>query len=93
MGWANTADEPFRIHHTLTDQSLPIHLPPVLTLRKLFTKHLDINAVPRRSFFDLLRHFTTDTLETEKLEEFMTPEGAVSVLLLALVVRVSNRAR
>lgn len=80
MGWANTADEPFCIHHTLKEQSLPIHLPLVLTLRKLFTKHLDINAVPRRSFFDLLRHFTTDSLETEKLEEFLTPEGAVSTL-------------
>ena len=79
MGWANTADEPFAIRHTLTDQSLPVHLPPILTLRKLFTKHLDINAVPRRSFFDLLRHFTTDSLETEKLEEFLTSEGAVSV--------------
>lgn len=78
MGWANVADEPFTIKHTLLDQSLPMHLPSVLTLRTLFTKYLDINAVPRRSFFSLLRHFATDTQEKEKLEEFASAEGAVS---------------
>ncbi|KAJ3540375.1 hypothetical protein NM688_g6234 [Phlebia brevispora] len=75
MGWANIADEPFSIRHTLPDQSLPPHLPSKLTLRVLFTKYLDINAIPRRSFFALLRYFTTDQLETEKLEEFLSPEG------------------
>lgn len=80
MGWANTADDPFTIRHVLPDQSLPAHLPPTLTLRTLFTKYLDVNAVPRRSFFSLLRYFTTDTLETEKLDEFLSPdpEGIVS---------------
>lgn len=78
MGWANTADEPFTVCHTLRDQSLPVHLPPTLTLRTLFTRHLDINAVPRRSFFALLRHFTKDQQETEKLDDFLSPEGSVS---------------
>ncbi|TFY74580.1 hypothetical protein EWM64_g9432 [Hericium alpestre] len=77
VGWANDADQPIRINQTLFDQSLPDHLPPVSTLRTLFSRYLDVNAVPRRSFFDLLRHFTTDDREREKLDEFVsTPEGA-----------------
>lgn len=82
MGWANIADEPFTIRHTLTDQSLPAHMPSTLTLRTIFTRYLDINAIPRRSFFALLRYFTTDAQETEKLEEFLSPEGAVSEMKL-----------
>jgi sulfite reductase alpha subunit-like flavoprotein len=66
-------------HYLLTtkDQSLPDHLPQVSTLRSLFTRHLDINAVPKRSFFKVFKHFTTDEREREKLEEFSSPEGAV----------------
>lgn len=76
VGWLDDADKPFAIKHVLTDQSLPAHLPRTLTLRTLFTKYLDISAVPRRSFFALLRYFTTDELEQEKLDEFLSPEGA-----------------
>ncbi|KAI0070674.1 riboflavin synthase domain-like protein [Panus rudis PR-1116 ss-1] len=76
MGYSNIADEPFRIKHVYPDQSLPDHLPAVVTLRRLFTRHLDITAVPRRSFFALLRHFATDDLEREKLDEFLSEEGA-----------------
>jgi sulfite reductase alpha subunit-like flavoprotein len=43
----------------------------------LFTQYLDFNAVPRRSFFEYLRHFTSDELEREKLDEFLSREGAV----------------
>lgn len=93
MGWANTADEPFSIIHAMkgaylatssyfshwdTDQSLPEHTPQITTLRTLFTRYLDFNAVPRRSFFELLRWFATDDMEREKLEEFISSEGAVS---------------
>ena len=78
MGWANTADEPFIVKHVLTDQSLPARLPRTLTMRALFTRYLDINAIPRRSFFALLRYFVTDELEQEKLDEFLSPEGVVS---------------
>ena len=59
------------------DQSLPDSLPQVSTLRTLFSGHLDTNAVPKRSFFRLLRHFATDEREREKLEEFSSSEGAV----------------
>ncbi|KAA1467026.1 riboflavin synthase domain-like protein [Dentipellis sp. KUC8613] len=78
LGWAGTedADAPIRIEHALADQSLPDHLPTVSTLRALFTRHLDINAIPRRSFFAFLRHFTDDEREQEKLDEFVSHEGA-----------------
>lgn len=62
---------------TIEDQSLPDHLPRVSTLRSLFTRHLDINAVPKRSFFRALKRFAADEREREKLEEFSSPEGAV----------------
>ncbi|KAI9463486.1 riboflavin synthase domain-like protein [Boletus coccyginus] len=76
MGWANTADEPFSITHMMKDQSLPEHTPHITTLRTLFSRYLDFNAVPRRSFFELLRWFATDEMEREKLDEFISNEGA-----------------
>ncbi|KAI0363943.1 riboflavin synthase domain-like protein [Pilatotrama ljubarskyi] len=76
IGFANTADDPIEIKHTLEDQSLPDHLPTTTTLREIFTRYVDINAVPRRSFFALLKHFAQDELEREKLEEFLSEEGA-----------------
>lgn len=48
------------------------------TLRQIFTRHVDLNAVPRRFFFQLLRHFVSNELEQEKLDEFVSVEGAVS---------------
>lgn len=33
--------------------------------------------MPRRSFFQYLRYFTTNELEKEKLTEFLSKEGAV----------------
>lgn len=76
MGYGNFADDPFEIEHVYPDQSLPDHLPKVSTLRKIFTRYLDITAVPRRSFFSTLRHFASDELEIEKLDEFLSDEGA-----------------
>ncbi|KAF9040091.1 hypothetical protein BJ165DRAFT_1531064 [Panaeolus papilionaceus] len=77
VGWIEQADEPLKIQHVmLGDQSLPGHLPSVTTLRQLFTLYLDFDAVPRRSFFQFIRHFTTSELEQEKLDEFLSKEGA-----------------
>ena len=59
------------------DQTLPDHLPPSALLRTIFTRYLDINAVPRYGFFEILHHFAGNSLEKEKLQEFITPEGAV----------------
>lgn len=46
-------------------------------MREIFTRYVDINAVPRRSFFALLKHFAQDDMEREKLDEFLSEEGAV----------------
>ena len=70
----------------LPDQSLPDHLPSSATLRTIFTRYLNINAIPRYGFFEILHHFAKNSLEKEKLQEFITPEGAVRfVSLLELV--------
>lgn len=60
------------------DQSLPDHIPRVATLRILFTRYIDFNSVPRRTFFQYLRYFSSDEMEQEKLDEFLSYEGAVS---------------
>ena len=44
-----------------------------LTLRKLITNYLDIMSIPRRSFFSLIAHFTTDEYQKERLLEFTNP--------------------
>ncbi|KAF8721658.1 Anamorsin-like protein 2, partial [Rhizoctonia solani] len=78
LGWEDDADEPIRITPNSEDRSLPLGYPrpdTPTTLRSLITKHADINSVPRKSFIELLVHFTKDKMETEKLQEFCTPEG------------------
>ncbi|KLO17390.1 riboflavin synthase domain-like protein [Schizopora paradoxa] len=42
-------------------------LPKRTTPRNLFTKYLDICAVPRRSFFRMIRHFAKNKVHKEKL--------------------------
>ncbi|RMD40660.1 hypothetical protein DV735_g4481, partial [Chaetothyriales sp. CBS 134920] len=44
------------------------------TLRQLLTSHLDITAIPRRSFFSQLARFTTNAMQKERLLEFANPE-------------------
>jgi len=51
--------------------------PHQCTVREFVTKHLNINGVPRRYFWELLSQFTDDDLEREKLQEFCTAEGQV----------------
>nr|XP_039265010.1 NADPH-dependent diflavin oxidoreductase 1-like isoform X1 [Styela clava] len=62
---------------TSTDDSstLPFSMNNPTTLEKLATQYLDFMSVPRRSFFQMLKHFASDELENEKLVEFSTPEG------------------
>ncbi|KAJ3507247.1 hypothetical protein NLJ89_g6413 [Agrocybe chaxingu] len=79
MEWDEEADEPFEIEQVMFDQTLPDHLPHTTTLRELFSRFLDFNAVPRRTFFQYLRYFTDDELEKEKLDEFLSPGGAVGL--------------
>ena len=60
------------------DPSLPpLSLPSPCTLQYLATHYLDFMSVPRRSFFELLAHFTSSDLEKEKLLEFTSAQGQV----------------
>ena len=81
MSWTDIADQP--IHFTPTKSivegsfypSPPISLSePSTTLRKLLTTHLDLTAIPRRSFFSLIAHFTDDQFHKDRLLEFTKPE-------------------
>lgn len=66
--WTEIADRRVNItgDHPIIDGGL-IKTP---TLRSLITHHLDLKAIPRRSFFALLWHFASDEREREKLKEF-----------------------
>ncbi|KAG8711406.1 NAPDH-dependent diflavin reductase [Ceratobasidium sp. 423] len=78
LGWEGEADIPIRVTPSSSDRSLPLGYPgpdSPTTLRSLITKHADINSVPRKSFMELLAHFTKDQMETDKLREFCTGEG------------------
>ncbi|KAJ1306229.1 hypothetical protein OPQ81_010935 [Rhizoctonia solani] len=78
LDWEDEADIPIRVTPRSNDRSLPLGYPrpdTPTTLRSLLTKHADINSVPRKSFIELLAHFTKDQMETDKLREFCTAEG------------------
>ena len=93
MGWSDIADSLYTINisfqgkldgfrrrhniHQPLDQTLPDYLPSSVTLRTIYTRYLNINAVPGYGFFEILHHFADNPLEKEKLQEFITPEGAV----------------
>ncbi|XP_034047904.1 NADPH-dependent diflavin oxidoreductase 1 isoform X2 [Thalassophryne amazonica] len=57
------------------DTAVPSRLPQPCTVHHLVESYLDIAAVPRRSFFELLLGFATNELEMEKLTEFSSAEG------------------
>ena len=63
----------------LSDSPWPLPLPSPCTVEYLVQHYLDINGVPRRYFFELLAFFTPDELEEEKLREFASAEGQVSL--------------
>ena len=76
MNWADVADE--LIEFLPNQQKSQRYPPPPLaahsdariTLRYLLTHHLDITAIPRRSFFSLIAHFTKDQFHKDRLLEF-----------------------
>ena len=81
MGWTNIADEPIYFTPTKAIKegafcpAPPTSLSePSTTLRTLLTDHLDITAIPRRSFFSLIAHFTEDQFHKDRLLEFTRPE-------------------
>lgn len=60
--------------------SVPARLPQPCTVRHLLESYLDLAAVPRRSFFELLFTFSTNELEQEKLAEFSSMAGQEELL-------------
>ena len=81
MGWTGTADKPIHFTPTKTIVEGAFYpLPPIFlsgpstTLRALLTEHLDLTAIPRRSFFSLIAHFTDDQFHKDRLLEFTKPE-------------------
>ena len=47
------------------------------TIRDVLKTYLDIDAVPRRYFFELLSHFSPDPREAERLRELCSTQGQV----------------
>ncbi|XP_010738368.3 NADPH-dependent diflavin oxidoreductase 1 [Larimichthys crocea] len=72
-------DATFRLRAT-DNAAVPARLPQPCAVRYLVESYLDINAVPRRSFFELLLTFATNELEHEKLMEFSSAEGQDELL-------------
>ncbi|KAG8736542.1 NAPDH-dependent diflavin reductase [Ceratobasidium sp. 414] len=71
LGWDKDADAPIYVVPSSSDRTLPLGYPnptSPTTLRALLTKAASITAVPRKSFIELLSHFTKDQLETDKLQ-------------------------
>ncbi|XP_047426278.1 NADPH-dependent diflavin oxidoreductase 1 isoform X2 [Mugil cephalus] len=56
-------------------ENIPARLLQICTVHQLVEKYLDIAAVPRRSFFELLYTFSSNQLEREKLAEFGSAAG------------------
>eukprot|EP00112_Aurelia_sp_Birch-Aquarium-sp1_P018730 Seg4510.1 transcript_id=Seg4510.1/GoldUCD/mRNA.D3Y31 product="NADPH-dependent diflavin oxidoreductase 1" protein_id=Seg4510.1/GoldUCD/D3Y31 len=57
------------------DCSIPNLLKDPITIHDLVKKYFDIQAVPKRYFFELLSFFTTSEMEQERLLEFASAEG------------------
>lgn len=81
MRWTDFADKPIRFTPTKSIvegafyPSPPISLSgPSTTLRTLLIEHLDLTAIPRRSFFSLIANFTDDQFHKDRLLEFTKPE-------------------
>ena len=67
-------DKTFKLTASNDRTTLP-SLPQPCTMRYAVQHYFDIQSIPKRYFFELLSHFTTDEMEREKLVEFTTAEG------------------
>ncbi|KAI9832789.1 MAG: hypothetical protein M1819_004009 [Sarea resinae] len=83
LGWTADADRPVQFVPTGLPTNLASYPPPPvsnllsypkLTLRSLLTNYIDITSIPRRSFFALIAHFTSNEMHKERLLEFTKPE-------------------
>ncbi|KAH7729955.1 flavodoxin family protein [Aphelenchoides avenae] len=61
------------------DRNIPLPsawlLPSPTTLRQCLERYFDLQAVPRRSLFELLAKVATDKMEKDRLRELSSPEG------------------
>lgn len=82
MHWTDVADRPIQCTQVQPLMGSNDKAPPLsglqvsqpTTLRILLTEHLDFTAIPRRSFFSTIAHFTKDPMHKERLLEFTRPE-------------------
>ena len=83
MSWSHVADRPLAFRRNpycqIPSGSSPSSPSQTLatkdmTLRQYLTEHADLNAIPRRYFFTLLAHFTTDDFQKDRLLEFTDPQ-------------------
>ncbi|KAL8663728.1 MAG: hypothetical protein Q9202_003674 [Teloschistes flavicans] len=84
MNWKDDADKPLRFEATDKLQASEFYqsspLTTVrqhhgfLTLREMLIHRLEIRAIPRRSFFSTIAHFTNDPFQKERLLEFADPK-------------------
>ena len=81
MGWTELADQDILLKTSkpISDFGAASPLSNVsfsqpTTLRRLLTNSLDFNAIPRRSFFSTIAHFTNDTFQRTRLLEFTNAE-------------------
>ena len=83
MGWSEVADTKVGFTRNLDCSMPPVTSAPALhpyestvsmTLRRILTECIDLNAIPKRSFFRLIAHFTKDELQKNRLAEFANPE-------------------
>ncbi|CAF9909728.1 MAG: NAPDH-dependent diflavin reductase [Heterodermia speciosa] len=83
MGWTSVADQEVCFIRNKSFSRYSHYSPPSVTLestsspmslRKILTISLDINAIPKRSFFAMIAHFTDDEMQKERLLEFVNPE-------------------
>lgn len=83
MDWNHVAERPVRLVPTASNrrrsgfqfQALPISsTASTMTFRSLLTDHLDLSAIPKRSFFSIIAHFAEDQSQRERLREFTKPE-------------------
>ncbi|MCJ1466379.1 NAPDH-dependent diflavin reductase [Pseudocyphellaria aurata] len=82
MQWTDVADRPIQCTQAQPSLESNNEAPPFsglqdsqfTTLRILLTENLDFTAIPRRSFFSTIAHFTPDSMHKERLREFTKPD-------------------
>lgn len=73
QNWGDIADREVTVSQSWKDR-LPSGVVRPLTLRSLLTWHVDLNAIPRRSFFALASRFA-ESREREKMEQFSSGDA------------------